>query len=172
MGRIARVREIMGLPPLAPEAMALAMEAGFDDMEAAARAIRARAAEHGLDPARIVLGGWSAGARCALYAAHAAGVECAGVVSLSGTMQPADLAAHLPPGRRAPPLLLVAAEHDLDSVLGPAEANIAALRATGAEASLVRVPGQDHWYPAEAATDAGGSVEAVMETALRRWMGR
>ena len=78
LGRIAAVREIMGLPPATALEMARVMEAGIDDMVAAVAMVRARAAEFGVDPARVVLGGWSAGARCALYAAYAEGVTCFG----------------------------------------------------------------------------------------------
>ena len=171
IGRIKEVREIMGLPPTTPREMAGVMEAAIDDMAAAARAVAARAAEFNIDAARIVLGGWSAGARCALYAAYAKAVPCAGVIALSGLMQPEDIAAHMPPGRNKPPLLLISAEYDISYLRDAAAPMVAAMRQRGCDAHLRRVPGRDHWYAAEAATDAGPSVQQVMRAALREWTG-
>lgn len=171
MGRIDEVRRIMGLPPMTPSMMAQAMEAAIDDMAAAARAIAARAAEFGVNPARLVLGGWSAGARCALYAAYADRVPCAGVIALSGMMQPEDLRAHVVAGQPQPPLLLIVAEHDLGYVPSGADATLRALHEAGCDARLVRVPGRDHWYAAEAMTDGGVTVQQAMRDTLRRWSG-
>lgn len=169
LGRIAAVRAIMGLPPATALEMARVMEAGIDDMVAAVAMVRARAAEFGVDPARVVLGGWSAGARCALYAAYAEGVACAGVIALSGAMQAEDVAHYLVPGRPHPPLLLFIAERDLDYVADWAPPTIARFRAAGAEARLLRIPDADHWYQAEAATEDGIGVQDAMLAALRRW---
>jgi acetyl esterase/lipase len=168
-GRIAEVRQIMGLPPIGARDVARAMEAATDDVAAALRWVRAEASRFGVDPERIVVGGWSAGARAALYAAYGEGVPCAGVIALSGTMQEADLRAHLRPGLPLPPALLVAAEHDLGYVPAGAEATAAALRAAGGEARVIRVPGHDHWYPATAGTSGGLSVEDTVREAVRAW---
>ncbi len=171
MGRIAQVREILGLPPIDARQMAGVMEAAIDDMAAAARAVVARATEFGIDPARLVLGGWSAGGRAAAYAAHAEGVPCVGVISLSGLMQPEDIAAHVTPGRPHPPLLLVVAEQDLPSMRDGAGPMAQGLRARGCAVRQATVLGRDHWYAAEAPTDAGGTVQQVMRAALRDWTG-
>lgn len=171
LDRVAQVREIMGLPPITPTAMAGIVEAAIDDVTAAARAVETRAAEFGIDPTRIVLGGWSAGARCALFAAYAERVPCAGVIALSGTMAEADVAAYLPAGGKHPPLLLLTAEHDVGYIRDGAAPMISAMRARGCDARHVSVPGRDHWYAAEAATADGPSVEAVMRDTLRRWTG-
>ena len=171
MGRVDEVRRIMGLPPITATEMAGVMEAAIDDVAAAARVIRARAKEFGVDPDRIALGGWSAGARCALYAAYADRVPCAGVVALSGIMEPEDLRAHVSPGQPHPPLLLVAAENDLGYIVDGAEQTVHVMREKGCDARLVRVPGRDHWYAAEADTDTSRSVQEVVLSALRRWTG-
>lgn len=171
LDRVAQVREIMGLPPITPAAMAGIVEAAIDDVTAAARAVETGAAEFGIDPKRIVLGGWSAGARCALFAAYAERVPCAGVIALSGTMADADVAAYLPAGGKHPPLLLFTAQHDIGYIRDGAAPMVSAMRARGCDARHVSVPGRDHWYAAEAATADGPSVEAVMRDTLRRWTG-
>jgi acetyl esterase/lipase len=171
LDRIALVREILGLPPTTPQAMGHVQEAAIDDVTAAARAVLARAGEFGVDPTRLVLGGWSAGARCALYAAYAERVPCVGVLSLSGMMHLADVAAYLRPGAPQPPVLLVVAEEDVAYLRQSTPLMQAAMRERGCDATLVTVPGRDHWYAAEAATDAGGTVQAALRAALRQWTG-
>ncbi len=171
VGRIHEVRKILGLPPATAREMAGGMEAAFDDMTAAARAVIARAGEFGVDPGRVVLGGWSAGARCALYAAFAEHVPCVGVLALSGLIQPEDIAAHVPPGAALPPVLVVMAEADVASMLDFAPRVVAAMHERGCAARLVNIPGRDHWYAAEAMTDAGVTVQQAMRGALRDWTG-
>lgn len=171
VGRIAQVREILSLPPTTPRQMAGVMEAAIDDMAAAARAVAARAAEFGIDPRRMVLGGWSAGGRIAAYAAYADGVPCVGVLSLSGLMQVEDIATHVAPGRPQPPLLMVLAEEDIDYLREAGAAMVQALRERGCDARLVGVPGRDHWYAAEAMTDAGVPLQQAVRAALRDWTG-
>lgn len=172
LSRVAQVREIMGLPPIEPGAMAGIVEAAIDDVSAAARAVIARAAEFNVDPGRLVLGGWSAGASCALYAAYAERVPCNGVLALSGSIAADDIETYLGPSGRHPPLQLVVAEQDLDYLRDGAGPMVEAMRSHGCDARLVTVPGRDHWYAAEAATSAGGTVQETMRDALRRWTGR
>lgn len=172
MSRIDQVRVIMGLPPISARQMADAMEAAIDDVTMAARAVHDRAVEFGVDPARILLGGWSAGARCALYAAYADRVPCLGVIALSGMMQQEDIAAHLAPGRAVPPLLLISADNDLGYVRDGVGAMVQAMGAAGCAARHVTVTGRDHWYAAEAMTDAGVTVQQAMRAALREWGGQ
>jgi dienelactone hydrolase len=171
LSRVAQVREIMRLPPITPAIMAGVVEAAIDDVTAAARAVHARAAEFGVDPARLVLGGWSAGARCALYAAYAERVPCAGVLALSGTMMECDIDAYVMPSGRPPPLLLVAAGQDVDYIRDGAGPMVEAMRTRGCDARLVSVPNRDHWYAAEAVTADGGTVQQALREALRRWTG-
>jgi dienelactone hydrolase len=172
IGRIQEVRKIMGLPPVTAREMSGSMEAAIDDMTAAARAVIARAGEFGVDPGRVVLGGWSAGARCALYAAYAERVPCLGVLALSGLIQPEDIEAHVTPGAALPPMQVVMAEADVASMLDFAPRVVAAMRERGCTIRLARIPGRDHWYAAEAMTDSGGTVQQVMRAALRDWTGQ
>lgn len=171
MSRIDEVRKIMGLPPATTRQMADVMEAAIDDVTAASRAVLDRAHEFGVDTARLVLGGWSAGARCALYAAYADRVPCLGVLALSGTMMADDIARHISPSRPQPALQLVVADGDVGYVRDGAGPMVEAMRGRGCDARVAWVAGRDHWYAAEAITDSGASVQAVLREALRRWTG-
>jgi dienelactone hydrolase len=149
MGRIEQVRRLMGLPPATSREMAVVVEAGIADVTGAALSIRRAAARFGVDPDRMVLGGYSAGGRCALYAAYANRVPCVGVISLSAVMQSEDVEAHVKEGEAAPPLLLLTAEKDLDYISAGAGPSLRALRGRGVDAARHIVTGRDHWYPAE-----------------------
>lgn len=171
MSRIEEVRKIMGLPPATARQMADVMEAAIDDVATAARVVLDRANEFGVDPARLVLGGWSAGARCALYAAYADRVPCVGVLALSGTMMADDIARHVSPSRPQPALQLVVADGDVGYVRDGAGPMVEAMRDHGCDARVAWVAGRDHWYAAEAITDSGATVQTVLRDALRRWTG-
>ena len=166
--RVDHVRALMGLPPATDEMLWRGIEAASDDMAMAARFVIAHAAEWHLDPARLVLGGFSAGARTALNAAFAEQVGCAAVMSLSGYLDPIDLAIHARslPHRQRPAVLLVRAEHDLDYIRAATPAMADALRALGMPCECATVPGHDHFYPARATavheTRGAGSVGSVV----------
>lgn len=166
--RVDHVRALMGLPPATDEMLWRGIEAASDDMAMAARFVIAQAVEWHLDPARLVLGGFSAGARTALNAAFAEQVGCAAVVSLSGYLDPIDLAIHARslPHRPHPAVLLVRAEHDLDYIRAATPAMADALRALGVPCECATVPGHDHFYPARATavheTRGAGSVGSVV----------
>lgn len=172
--RVDHVRALMGLPPATDAMLWRGIEAASDDMAMAARFVLAQADRWHLDPDRLVLGGFSAGARTALNAAFAEQVRCAAVVSLSGYLDPIDLAAHaerLPPGPR-PAVLLVHAERDLDYIRAATPAMAEALRALGAACECATVPEHDHFYPAAAPalheTRGSGSVGAVVRDFVDR----
>jgi len=94
MSRVSVMRAEMGLPPIEPSDMARFMEAAFDDVAEAVRFVKARHGDYGVDPERIVLGGFSAGGRCAAYAAYGKRVGVAGVFSISGPLMPVPEAAN------------------------------------------------------------------------------
>jgi len=96
------MRAEMGLPPIEPSDMARFMEAAFDDVAEAVRFVKARHVDYGVDPERIVLGGFSAGGRCACYATYGKRIGVAGVFSISGPLMPADATAYLARGHDLP----------------------------------------------------------------------
>ncbi len=171
MSRINPVRLEMGLPPAEPRTMAEIMEAAFDDVAAAVAFIKDRAGAFGVDPARVVLGGFSAGGRCAMYVAYGKQVGVAGVVSLSGPLVPVDAAAFLADGRPKPPLLLISGERDLDYVVSFVPALERQFQAAGVEVRSHVLPGATHFYAAETATREGPTVRDAITEAVERWVG-
>jgi acetyl esterase/lipase len=168
MSRVDVVRREFGLPPIGPREMAAIIESATSDVAKAFRYVHSHAIDFEVDASRILIGGFSAGARCALYAAYALRVGSAGVLSISGPMGAEDAAAGLK-GHDGPPLLLVTGEHDLDYV----RAFAPKLRDTFAEAgtpcSWVNVPGATHFYAAETRTETGHTVFETLEEKIRQW---
>lgn len=172
--RVDHVRALMGLPPATDPMLWRGIEAASDDMAMAARYVINQADAWRIDPARLVLGGFSAGARTALNAAFAERVPCAAVVSLSGYIDVADLAVHgdsLTPGHR-PAVLLVRAERDLDYIAAATPAMAAELRRLGVPCECAEVPGRDHFYPADAIatheTRGVGTVGTIVQEFVAR----
>lgn len=148
--RVDQVRQIMGLPAATDEQLRRGVEAASDDMALAVRYLRTHAAQWGIDPARLAVGGFSAGARTALNVALGEREPVAAVLALSGYMHESDLRRHLQAGPPFPAILLVSAEHDLDYVAAGAPAMARQLQERGLQCESVRVPQATHFYPAQA----------------------
>ncbi|WP_077000111.1 alpha/beta hydrolase [Variovorax sp. KK3] len=171
--RVDVVRQLMQLPPATPDMLWRGIEAASDDMAAATRFVRRQADAWQVDPARIAIGGFSAGARTALNVAFGEQVPVAAVVALSGYVDDDDLQRHLARcSGQGPAVLVASAEHDLDYVAAAAPGLVARLRQAGLNCTQVRVPGAGHFYRAEAAVlrDDGGptTVEGAMADFLHR----
>jgi len=149
--RVDQVRQIMGLPPASDEQLRLGVEAASDDMAMAVRYVKANAARWSLDPSRLAVGGFSAGARTALNVALGEKEPVAAVLSLSGYMHETDLRRHLDAGPPFPAILLISAEHDLDYVAAAAPAMARYMTSRGLHCEHVQVPRATHFYPSAAA---------------------
>ena len=169
MSRVDVVRAEMGLPPIAPSDMARVMEAAVDDVTDAVRFVKMHHGDYGIDPGRIVLGGFSAGGRSAAYAAYGKRVGVAGVVSISAPLLPADAAAYLAGGHeRLPPLLMISGERDLDYVCAFVPEVERLFRAAGRQVEWVRVPGGNHFYSSDSQTSDGRTVFEAIRTSITR----
>ena len=150
-GRVDHVRKLMGLPPVTTAQLVGGSEAACDDMENAIAFVRANAARFGIDPVRLALGGFSAGARTALMVAFGARVPVRGVVSLSGFMGEEDLARYVTGEPGQPKAMLVAGEHDLEHIAASFDGIAAHFESKNLLAAAHVVPGANHFYPGESA---------------------
>ena len=169
MSRVNPVRVELGLQPIAPKVMAGIMEAAFDDVAHAVHFVKDRARDFRIDPDRVVLGGFSAGGRCAMYAAYGKRVGVRGVISISGPLVPVDAASFLRHPGELPPLLMVSGERDLDYVCQFVPEIDRQFREAGRPVGWAQVPDATHFYPAEAKTRDGRTVLATMRDTLDRW---
>jgi acetyl esterase/lipase len=174
MSRISVLRAEMGLPPIEPRDMARAMEAAFDDMTEAVSFVKAHHTEYCIDPGRIVLGGLSAGGRCAAYAAYGKRVGVAGVFSISGPLMPADAIAYLARYHDlpVPPLLMISGECDLDYVCAYVPEVERQFRAAAQTVEWAQVPGATHFYSSERQTRDGRTVFEVIRDSIITWVGQ
>jgi acetyl esterase/lipase len=174
MSRVSVMRAEMGLPPIEPSDMARFMEAAFDDVAEAVRFVKGRHVDYGVDPERIVLGGFSAGGRCACYATYGKRIGVAGVFSISGPLMPADATAYLARGHDLPlpPLLMISGERDLDYVCTFVPEVERQFRAAGRQVERAQVPGATHFYSSESQTRDGRTVFEVIRDSITVWVGQ
>ncbi len=163
LSRVAHVRRLLGLPPADAAQIARTMEAACDDVAMAVRYLRLHAAGWQVDPARIALGGFSAGARSALNVALAEDADVAAVVSLSGYADPDDIVRHSARGARPVPVLLIAGEHDLDYVREGMPAMRAAFVQAGWPCEVAQVEDATHFYPADAPVRRDDGSRSIVE---------
>lgn len=169
LARASVVRQMLGLGPIAVSEMARAMEAAYEDVATGARYVIEHAAELGVDARRVVIGGFSAGGRGAVYAAYAKRVPVAGVVSISGPMAPEDALHWTRGGGPNPPLLMVTGEKDLEHVVASTPAMLDTLATAGVATEWCKVPAATHFYPSSSVASDGRTLLDTFTTALQRW---
>lgn len=145
-GRIDHVRQLLGLPVAGDDELRDGVEAAILDVAQAARFVQAQAAQWSVDPGRVALGGFSAGAFASIYAAYALGVPAAAIVSLSGGIDPRDAAFYLQDGAGRPPVLLFSSEFDLPGIHARTMALADQAAAVGLHFRRYHVPGRPHFY--------------------------
>lgn len=168
--RVDTVREMMGLPKISTDMLWRGVEAASDDMALAVRYIKTHAVRWGVDPEKIAIGGFSAGARTALNVALGEKEPVAAVIVLSGYMHIEDLKQHANSATHIPSFLFIHAENDLDYVLQNSSATIEHLRQLGAHCESVEVPGATHFYPAQAPANHGSDGPTTVEKAIANFL--
>lgn len=146
--RVDVVRGRMGLPLLdekSREQLWNGVFAAADDLTKAVRFVREQAGQFGVDPERVALGGFSAGALSAVNAAYGMGAPVKAVISLSGGLGGFDLRKTARPGM--PPVLFVIGQNDLPAVQFGTQGLLAALTGAGIPTEGAWMPGFGHFYP-------------------------
>lgn len=146
--RIDIARQAIGLPPMDDAARAefwQALLSASEDMEAAVNHVRGNAVQYGVDPERLALGGFSAGAITAINTAYGRHVPVKAVVSLSGSTWGYLLQGNLL--AQPPALLQLVGQEDLPGVIRGSGAVARVLDSAGARRQQAWVPGFGHFYP-------------------------
>lgn len=102
--RIELVRQAMGLPPFDAQSRATLWRtylAATDDLASAVQFLRGHSSDYGIDPERLAIGGFSAGAITAINGAYGMGLPVKAVISMSGGMGAYDLRVTARPGMAA-----------------------------------------------------------------------
>lgn len=170
--RIDVVRKILGLEPATPLMISNTQEAAIDDMVSAYRYVCGEAPAYQIDPARIAVGGFSAGARTSTMAAMAERISPAAVVALSGLATQSVVDRFHATARRRMPIFLGYGEDDLDYVVAGVPRMIEQLKAAGHTYQSCLLPGQTHFYPAQASVQSSVGNPATLEEAIEQFLAR
>ncbi len=119
-----------------------------EDLRMAVEFIRGSSTDFNIDPDRIVLGGFSAGAVTSWNVAHGMGAPVAGVFLLSGADSGFDIKKTVTPTSGRPPILMIMGQNDLADGLANLPSLLAHYEENGVEHSFAWVPAFGHFYPA------------------------
>jgi len=122
-----------------------AILAASEDMRTAIDHMQNHSGKYGIDPDRLVIGGFSAGAITAINTAYGANAPVKAVISISGSSWGYNLQATAKPGQ--PPLLLLVGQNDLPGVRDGSGKIAALFKRTGISCETTWVAGFDHFYP-------------------------
>jgi len=159
--RVDHVRKLLGLGPATSRMIADGMEAAAADVATGVRFVHDNVARFGVDPARIVAGGFSAGGTSALYAVLGHRAPAKGIITLSGRLEAPDIPRHIRDAGQ-PPILQFVADDDLEHVSRLTPMMLARSTEIGLKHRVFRVPNAGHFYPRTAEViGADGRVSTV-----------
>ncbi|WFL77273.1 hypothetical protein P7228_14980 [Altererythrobacter arenosus] len=171
--RVDVVRGRMGLPPLddaTREHLWSTIFAASEDLASAVSFARANSDELGIDPERIAVGGFSAGAITAINAAYGMGVPVKAMFSLSGSTIGFDLRQTARAGM--PPGLFIVGQNDLEGMIIGTRAVAGTLSAAGIQSESAWIPGFGHFYPMGAVSLGDDLSKHTLKARLLEFLGR
>ncbi|NOC46455.1 alpha/beta hydrolase [Ruegeria sp. HKCCD7559] len=172
------IRGTMNLPPIdfaipdQKKTMVDGVVAAAEDLRTAVLHIRKAAGTYQIDPNRIVLGGFSAGAVTSWNVAYGMGVPVAGVFLLSGTDAGFDVKKTVTSTSVTPPTLMFMGQYDLPGALSSVPELIQHYEKVGVDYEFAWVPGFGHFYPAGAASLGGDAVSVSIEGRIAAFLDR
>lgn len=177
IARVNYARRAMGLSEIGDDEKLVLWNgplAAAEDTYLAVSNIRERAAEFGIDPERIALGGHSAGGASALNAAYGLNAPVAAVFPMSPGLVGFDLSQVIDRDS-LPPMLLLTSQNDEPAVSQGIPFLIDVVEKAQLEYEFAWVPGFAHFYPtgAVALGNDGGrmSVGELVQRFLERHIG-
>ncbi|MDA7949123.1 MAG: hypothetical protein MPJ78_16800 [Hyphomicrobiaceae bacterium] len=172
------IRQGMNLPPIdleVPDQRKTIVDgviAAAEDLRKAVLHIRESSAKYNIDPERLVLGGFSAGAVTSWNVGHGIGIPVAGVFLLSGSDAGFDVEKTVTASSKRPPILLFLGQYDLPGALTSVPALLNHYRKVGVPHEFAWVPGFGHFYPAGAASLGSDAVSMSVEERIAGFLKR
>lgn len=170
LDRVNHVRGLLGLPPCTSQMLVDEIEAVTDDVVNAVSFVRSRWQAYGIDPDRIAVGGFSAGAIGALNAALAERAPVAAVVALSGRITQATAEACIRGAKGEPAVLMFLGENDLPAMLANLDGPTGHMRRMGLPHRVVRIAGGTHFYPRDARVEESDGSYTDVEGVMARFL--
>lgn len=170
--RMLAVRTAMGLGPTTNQLLANGIEAGSDDMAKAARFVQSHSEQWHVDPQRIGLWGWSAGARNALHAVFIEGFPAACLVALSPYVHQRNLKVMLDRPKYTLPVLVASAERDLPHIRNEFGALVDGFNRTLPSVEGIILRDIDHFYPSTSVVDQESDKDITLEQAMTSFLVR
>jgi len=171
LARINLIRKDLGLHLLDPKnpkdvaLMSNSMSAAMADLNMAIEHIRKSASQYNIDPEKIILGGFSAGA-ISSFAVAASGAPVRGVFLLSGAnvLQSLDMSA------TSPSTLLIQGQSDLAGILYSTPLMLSYFKNKSVRHSFAWVPSAGHFYKASSETLAGDGTKMTLEERILKFL--
>ena len=149
-----------------------AVLAGAEDLNKAVGFVVEHAADYQVDPKRIVLGGFSAGAVTSLNVAHGMKAPVAGAFMLSTAPICLPITKVVTRDSNSPPVLIFLGQNDLGGALAAAPPLVAHYRKVALDLTFAWVPAYGHFYPAGAASLGADGTRASVEQRILEFVDR
>lgn len=139
-----------------------------EDLQKAVEFVRESATQYHINPDRIVLGGFSAGAVTTWNVGHGMHAPVAGVFMLSGGNVGFDITKALT--AKNPPSLMFLGQHDLEQAHEAMALMLQSYEKTNAQYTFAWVPGFGHFYPAGATSLSGDGSKMSVEVRILKFI--
>lgn len=176
LDQVNKIRQSMNLDPLDPdnpEDMKFLNDAvlsAAEDLRTAFKHIREESQTYHVDPDRIVLGGFSAGAVTSLNVAHGMQAPVAGAFLLSGSNVGFNIFKTVTPSSNNPPILLFQGQNDLEAAFALNPMLMQHYEKVGVPYEFAWVPAAGHFYTAGATSLAGDGSKLSIEQRIVRFI--
>ncbi|NEO94067.1 MAG: alpha/beta hydrolase [Moorea sp. SIO3G5] len=174
LDQVNKVREVMGLEPLDPsdpedmELLGDAVLSAAEDLRMALNYIRS--ADYNIDPERIVLGGFSAGAVTSLNVAHGMHEPVAATFQLSSGIIGFDIVKTVTESSDSPPILLIEGQNDLEAAFVSMPILIELYKKVGVRYTFAWVPAFGHFYTSGATSLSGDGSKMSVDQRIMQFL--
>lgn len=177
-GQVNIVRSLMNLPPLDfsnrshVEIVENTVLAAAEDLRTAVNFVKDNAKEYNIDPDKIVLGGFSAGAITSLNVGHGMQEPVAGVMMLGTAEIGFDIKKTVVDGKSVSPILMFQGQYDLPATFMGTPELLKHYEKVGVDYSYSWVPGASHFYPSGSVALSGDGLRQPIEQRMLAFIER
>ncbi|UAB73493.1 alpha/beta hydrolase fold domain-containing protein [Vibrio sp. SCSIO 43132] len=177
-GQVNIVRSLMELPALDfnkqadVEILENTVLSAAEDLRSAVRFVKDNASEYNIDPDKIVLGGFSAGAITSLNVGHGMQEPVAGVMMLGTAEIGFDIKKTVKDGEEVSPILMFQGQYDLPATFIGTPDLLEHYNNVGVDYSYSWIPGASHFYPAGSVALSGDGLRKPIEQRMVEFIER